>query len=103
MRFNSKSNQRAQVDSTLGSFLDEDRQEAFFCKSLEFVQGDERDVMIISIGFARDSRGVLSHNFGPINQSGGYRRLNVLVTRAKHQVTVVSSIRWLDVDTREDH
>jgi very-short-patch-repair endonuclease/DNA polymerase III delta prime subunit len=86
------------LDRTLDAFFDPKRPDPFFVKPLEHVQGDERDVIVISIGYGKDDRGVLSHNFGPVNQDGGERRLNVLVTRARHQVVVVSSIRSGDID-----
>jgi very-short-patch-repair endonuclease/DNA polymerase III delta prime subunit len=67
--------------------------EPFFVKSLENVQGDERDVMMISVGYGKDANGHPSLNFGPLSKEGGWRRLNVLITRAKWQTTVVTSIR----------
>lgn len=67
--------------------------EPFFVKSLENVQGDERDTMIISVGYAKTPTGPLAMNFGPLNMEGGWRRLNVLVTRAKWQTILVTSIR----------
>lgn len=67
--------------------------EPFFVKSIENVQGDERDVIIISLGFGKDQNGVLYHNFGPIGQENGWRRLNVLITRARWQIILVTSIR----------
>jgi very-short-patch-repair endonuclease len=73
--------------------MDSTRPEPYFVKSLENVQGDERDTMLISIGYGKDSTGHLSLNFGPLNREGGWRRLNVLVTRAKWQTIVVTSIR----------
>ncbi|THA80817.1 DUF3320 domain-containing protein [Streptomyces sp. A0592] len=69
----------------------EDRLDGFFVKNLESVQGDERDVMIMSLGYGPDERGVLGLNFGPINREGGWRRLNVAVTRARFRVEVVAS------------
>lgn len=74
-------------------FFDTARDEAVFVKSLENVQGDERDTMLISVGYGRDENGGLSMNFGPINTDGGWRRLNVLVTRAKWECILVSSLR----------
>ncbi|MGW4446028.1 DUF3320 domain-containing protein [Streptomyces sp. NPDC004682] len=71
----------------------EDRLDGFFVKNLESVQGDERDVMIMSIGYGPDEHGRLGLNFGPINKSGGWRRLNVAVTRARYRMEVVSSFR----------
>lgn len=76
----------------IAPFFDSSRQEAYFVKSLENVQGDERDTMLISVGYGHDEHGGLSMNFGPINQDGGWRRLNVLVTRAKWECIVVSSV-----------
>ncbi len=87
-----------QATPELQEFFREDRPDPFFVKPLELIQGDERDVILISIGFGRNAKGVLSHNFGPINNEGGERRLNVLVTRAREQIVVVSSIRAGDID-----
>jgi very-short-patch-repair endonuclease len=72
--------------------------EPFFIKSLEKVQGDERDCIIISLGYGKDANGVLSMNFGPINKNGGQRRLNVAITRAKQKEILVSSILPQDMD-----
>ncbi|MDV5148979.1 AAA domain-containing protein [Streptomyces sp. SBC-4] len=73
--------------------LTEDRLDGFFVKSLESVQGDERDVMIMSVGYDPDEHGKLGLNFGPINKPGGWRRLNVTVTRARNRMEVVASFR----------
>jgi hypothetical protein len=78
-------------------FTSNDRLDGFFVKSLEAVQGDERDVMIFSIGYGRDEQGRLSMNFGPLNRSGGERRLNVAITRARYRNEIVSSIRAADI------
>lgn len=80
------------------SFLDESRSDSLFIKNLENVQGDERDVIFFSIGYARDKKGNLSHNFGPLNRDGGHRRLNVAVTRARYQLKVFASIMSSDID-----
>jgi len=64
-----------------------------FVKNLENVQGDERDIMILSICYAPDSKGKMRMNFGPINRSGGEKRLNVIFSRAKHHMMIVSSIQ----------
>lgn len=69
----------------------EGRLDGFFIKNLESVQGDERDVMIMSIGYGPDEHGKLGLNFGPINKDGGWRRLNVAVTRARYRVEVIAS------------
>lgn len=75
----------------------EDRGGGIFVKSLEEVQGDERDVIVLSIGYGPDSNGVVYRNFGPINKKGGERRLNVAITRAKELTEVVSSMRAGDI------
>lgn len=75
-----------------------DNSPQFFLKALENVQGDERDVILLSVGYARDSQGKLSLNFGPLNKKGGERRLNVAITRAKSKITLVSSILSGDID-----
>ena len=64
-----------------------------FVKNLENVQGDERDIIILSICYGYDAGGKMLMNFGPINQRGGEKRLNVIFSRAKHHMAVVSSIR----------
>ncbi|MBJ6636901.1 hypothetical protein H4K36_01050 [Streptomyces sp. DHE7-1] len=55
------------------------------------MQGDERDVIIMSVGYGPDENGKLNQNFGPINRKDGWRRLNVAVTRARYRVEVVAS------------
>jgi len=72
-------------------------EEQAFVKSLENVQGDERDVMVISVGYGPDLDGNIAMNFGPLNMEGGWRRLNVLVTRAKWQTILVTSLRSGDL------
>lgn len=74
-------------------FFDTGRPEPFFVKNLENVQGDERDVIFISIGYGKDPQGFFHMNFGPVNSAGGWRRLNVLITRAKSRCEVFHSIR----------
>ena len=76
----------------------EDRLEGFFVKNLENVQGDERDVIVFSVGYGKDQHGRVSMNFGPLNKTGGERRLNVAVTRARFKVLLVSSIKAADID-----
>lgn len=72
--------------------------EPVFVKSLESVQGDERDVILFSIGYGADQSGHISMNFGPLNREGGERRLNVAITRAKHEVVVFSGLRGEQID-----
>ncbi len=87
--------EHAALDALLRS---EDPERRLFVKNLENVQGDERDVIFLSVGFGRDASGMLSMNFGPLNRAGGERRWNVAVTRAKREVVVFSSIDPEDID-----
>ncbi len=79
--------------------LDEEGEklEKFFIKNLESVQGDERDIIILSIGYGKDKNGNMFQRFGPIVNSTGFRRLNVAVTRAKEKIICVSSIKATDI------
>ena len=79
-------------------FFNEERDEPFFVKNLENVQGDERDTIIFSIGYAKDQAGVFHMNFGPLSRSGGERRLNVAITRAKYNILLVGSILPTDIN-----
>ncbi len=72
--------------------------EPFFVKNIENVQGDERDKIMISVGYGRDSSGYMAMNFGPLQSEGGERRLNVLISRAKEKCVVFSSITADDID-----
>lgn len=78
-------------------FFKEETNEPFFIKNLENVQGDERDTIIFSIGYAKDATGVFRMNFGPLGKVGGERRLNVAITRAKFNVKLVGSIMPTDI------
>ena len=82
----------------LDVFFDQTRPERFFIKNLERVQGDERDAVILTIGYGKDRSGKLLYRFGPLLQTGGERRLNVAVTRARSRMTLVSSFSHLDMD-----
>ena len=85
-------------DDSAEEFFATHPKEPFFVKNLENVQGDERDVIFISVGYGRDPTGQVSMNFGPLNNQGGERRLNVLITRAKHQCHVFANLRADDID-----
>ncbi|GIF20624.1 hypothetical protein BJ973_001471 [Actinoplanes tereljensis] len=76
---------------------DTDRLNGFFVKSLEAVQGDVRDVIILSVGYGYDDHDKISTNFGVLNRPKGWRRLNVAITRARQRIEVVSSIHASDV------
>jgi very-short-patch-repair endonuclease len=81
----------------LDEHFTEDRLDGFFVKNLESVQGDERDVMIFSIGYGPDENGKTTMAFGPLNKSGGWRRLNVAITRARYRNEIVSSLGAGDI------
>ncbi|HYI14606.1 MAG TPA: DUF3320 domain-containing protein, partial [Thermomicrobiales bacterium] len=72
--------------------------EPFFVKNLENVQGDERDVIYISVGYGRTSEGYVAMNFGPLNADGGERRLNVLITRSRLRCEVFTNLTADDID-----
>ncbi|HEV7331535.1 MAG TPA: DUF3320 domain-containing protein [Flavisolibacter sp.] len=81
------------------AFFKANTEEPFFIKNLENVQGDERDVIFISIGYGRTKEGYTSMSFGPLNNDGGEKRLNVLITRAKLRCEVFTNITAADIDT----
>ena len=68
-------------------------EEPLFIKNLENVQGDERDVILFSVGYGPDAEGRVSMNFGPLNRAGGERRLNVAVSRARYEMIIFSTLR----------
>jgi len=81
------------------TFFKQHTQEPFFVKNLENVQGDERDVIFISVGYGRTEEGYVSMSFGPINNDGGERRLNVLITRAKLRCEIFTNLIADDIDS----
>lgn len=87
-------------DSILDGFLREGRQEDVFVKNIENVQGDERDVILISVGYGpQEPNGRLaSMSFGPVNGEGGERRLNVLFSRARVRCEIFASFDPGDID-----
>ncbi|MDE5755838.1 MAG: type III restriction endonuclease subunit R, partial [Clostridia bacterium] len=87
-------------DSSHEEFFASEKDEPFFVKNLETVQGDERDTIIFSVAYAKDKDGKLSQNFGPINKMGGERRLNVAFTRAKLNVQLVASMHGYDINLK---
>ncbi len=89
---------KREADPSYEWFFKSDCAEPFFIKNLETVQGDERDTIIFSVAYAKDSEGRFIHNFGPLNREGGERRLNVAVTRAKDNVQLVASIHYTDIN-----
>jgi very-short-patch-repair endonuclease len=81
-------------------FANDDINKAFFVKNLERVQGDERDAIILSFGYAKDAVGNLKNKLGPLNFERGERRLNVAVTRSKSRMIVTSSFTEHDMDPK---
>ena len=73
-------------------------EEPIFIKNLENVQGDERDVILFSVGYGPDENGKVSMNFGPLNNVGGERRLNVAVSRARYEMMIFSTLRPEQID-----
>ncbi|HEX5727283.1 MAG TPA: DUF3320 domain-containing protein [Longimicrobiaceae bacterium] len=84
---------RRREDPSLEPFFSRARDEPFFVKNLENIQGDERDVIFLSVTYGRARDGRLRYNFGPINGENGWRRLNVLTTRARRKMVVFSSMK----------
>lgn len=78
--------------------FDRNSREPVFIKNLENVQGDERDVILFSVGYGPDAEGNVSMNFGPLNREGGWRRLNVAITRARKSMIVYSVLRPEQID-----
>jgi len=86
--------------TALDAELEREEDEQFcglFVKNLENVQGDERDMIILSVCYAPDGNGRMLMNFGPINKNGGEKRLNVIFSRAKQRVAVISSIDYTQI------
>jgi len=73
-------------------------EEPIFIKNLENVQGDERDVILFSVGYGPDKQGHVSMNFGPLNNKGGERRLNVAVSRARYEMIVFAILHAEQID-----
>ncbi len=80
-------------DTSLERFFREDYPEPVFVKNLETVQGDQRDVICLSVGYGPTEPGAqtMSMNFGPLNRQGGEKRLNVAITRASTEMLVFTS------------
>ncbi len=100
-------NQQHLIDDLLGEACRADSQldawvyqgeEPVFIKNLENVQGDERDVILFSVGYGPDENGKVYMNFGPLNRDGGWRRLNVAITRARQEMKVFATLRPEQID-----
>jgi very-short-patch-repair endonuclease len=90
--------ERKTHDPTLARFLESHPHERFFVKNLENVQGDERDIMLMSVTYGRNPSGKFNMNFGPVNGDQGWRRLNVIATRARYSMKVFASFRADELD-----
>jgi very-short-patch-repair endonuclease len=86
------------LDESCEPFFATAQHEPFFIKNLENVQGDERDVIFISIGYGRADAGYMTMNFGPLNRDGGERRLNVLISRSRLAMDVFCNFTSADLD-----
>lgn len=82
----------------LERFFGPEWHEPVFVKNLETVQGDEREVILFSVGYGPDPAGRVSHNFGPLNKDGGTRRLNVAITRARSELVVFATLKPDHID-----
>ncbi len=78
--------------------INNENSEPIFIKNLENVQGDERDVILFSVGYGPDKEGKISMNFGPLNRDGGWRRLNVAISRARKQMFVYAVLKPEEID-----
>ncbi len=85
-------------DPALERYFGDDASEPVLVKNLEGIQGEERDVMLFSLTYGPDATGRIALNFGPLNLSGGERRLNVAVTRARERLVVFGSVRADQLD-----
>ncbi len=90
-------------DNSCEAFFNSHPEEPFFVKNLENVQGDERDVIFMSVGYGRESSGKVYMNFGPLNKDGGERRLNVIITRARQRCHVFTNLRADDINLGSGH
>lgn len=91
-----------QSNPAFAEFDSRHQYEPLFVKNLENVQGDERDVIFISVGYGRDENGFVSMSFGPLNREGGERRLNVLITRARVRCEIFTNIKAGDIRMGEN-
>ena len=90
-----------ELDQWVNPRDEKEKETALFVKNLENVQGDERDVILFSIGYGPDEKGHISMNFGPINKSGGEKRLNVAFSRSKAAMIIYESLCSEDIKVTE--
>jgi very-short-patch-repair endonuclease len=89
---------RIEGGDNYGGFFEDKGAEPFFVKIMTTAQGDERDHIILSVGYGKAPEGEIVYRWGSLNRRGGERRLNVAVTRAKRRMTVVTSVAAADLD-----
>jgi hypothetical protein len=90
--------QRRRMDPSIEFFFARQGERKFFVKNLENIQGDDRDVIFLSVTYGPNAAGTIRRNFGPINSENGWRRLNVITTRSKKKLVVFSSMRADEID-----
>jgi very-short-patch-repair endonuclease len=90
--------QERRSQPVLERFFGSEWPEPVFVKNLESVQGDERDVILFSVGYGPDAGGRVSQNFGPLNKDGGARRLNVAITRARSELIIFATLKPDQID-----
>lgn len=95
---------KAEQDTDFAKALrkNQENSEELFVRNLETVQGDERDVIIFSFGYGRDAEGCFPVNFGPLQRAGGWRRLNVALSRARDEMVVFSSLKSDQIPSSEN-
>ncbi|MDR3223935.1 MAG: DUF4011 domain-containing protein [Methanobrevibacter sp.] len=89
---------RLKENPEIEKFFNQSGKDGFFVKNLENIQGDERDIILISVGYGFDKDRKLTLNFGPLNRDGGERRLNVIITRAREKCVVFSNFKSSDLN-----
>lgn len=89
---------RRRRDPSLEAILGDDAREPFFVKTVEEASGDDRDVILVSLAHGREADGRIGHQFGALNGPDGWRRLDVIATRARERLDVFASVRWEDID-----
>jgi very-short-patch-repair endonuclease len=92
---------RRRQDPSIEPFFAPRDEGGFFVKNLENIQGDDRDVILLSVTYAKGPDGRLRHNFGPINGENGWRRLNVLTTRSRLRMRVFSSMLGDEINLQQ--
>ncbi len=101
-RINDLLERERRLSPELDAFMSKELKESFFVKNLENIQGDERDVIILSVTYGPGAGGGVRNNFGPLSGPAGWRRLNVLTTRARERMRVYSSMRADDISVHGD-